>query len=134
MTPVEDQLMFLSKSPEKVRAAAGAMLRASLRRAPEQERAAFLVLLGHLEDMARAIDQLPQALTRHEPGFPWRELSRLPGLLSRSDVRADAKVLRRTLEWPMHHLRPAALRLNTYMSFYPGWASDGQETADESEE
>jgi hypothetical protein len=103
MTRVEDQLVFLGESPQKVRAAVGAMVRA---RAPEEERAVFHVLLAHLEDMAGAIDQLPPALTRHEPGFPWRELSRLPSLLSRPDVRADAKVLRRTLQWPMHHLRP----------------------------
>jgi len=134
MTLVEEQLRFLSKSPEKVRAAAGAMVRASLRRARNEELAAFLVLLGHLEDVARAIDQLPPALTRYEPGFPWRELARLPGVLSRPDVRIDAKVLRRTLEGPMHHLRPAALRLNAHPTFHSRRASEEQETAGEGQD
>jgi len=134
MTPAEEQLKFLAQSPEKVRAAAGAMVRASLSRKPAEERAVFHVLLGHLEDVAHAIDQLPPALTRHEPGIPWRELSRLPGLLSRPDVRADAKVIRRTLEWPMHHLRPAALRLYDYTGLHPRWASEEQETAGEGQD
>jgi hypothetical protein len=127
MTSAEEQPKFLAQGPEKIRAATGAMVRASLSRKPEEERAVFHVLLGHLEDLAHAIGQLPPAPTRHEPGIPWRELCRLPGLLSRSDVRADAMVIRRTLEWPMHHLRPAALRLYDYTGLHPRWATEEQE-------
>jgi hypothetical protein len=94
------------------------MYRASVRNAADDEREAFLLLQGYLLSVARAIGTLPAELIRVEAGLPWRELSRLPGLLARPDFLADAKVIRRTLDMPMRELRKAALRLITYLPVF----------------
>jgi hypothetical protein len=130
MSSTRDHLIVIARGSERVREAVTAMYRASVRSADEDEREAFLLVQGYLLPVARAIDTLPAELIRVEVGLPWRELSRLPSLLSRPDFLADAKVIRRTLDVPMRELKKAALRLVTYLPVYEAEkASETQESA-----
>jgi uncharacterized protein with HEPN domain len=131
MTESREYLKFLMRGSLTAREAALGMVRAAVRRDTDAERAAFQMLCGHLMAIAYAIGELPRDLLDHEPGFPWRELARLPDLLGRPDFHADARVIWRTLDVPLRQLRVAAQRLygHTRMpdkAFFPGTEDKAQ--------
>lgn len=107
----QERLADISDAAAQVGKAVEVLERAEADGNEDGAQLAFDALLYRLVVIGEAVKALPAYLLDQHPQVPWREIAKLRDLLAHHYYRADARVIRHTVESPMTDLRNAVAQL-----------------------